>query len=62
MQLASPLTIDDFERLPDELAVNHELEDGKFDDREAILKQNDPFQSDLIPGFSIRLGNLFDQL
>jgi Uma2 family endonuclease len=26
----SPLTIDDFEQLPDELALNHELEDGKL--------------------------------
>jgi Uma2 family endonuclease len=32
MQLASPLTIDDFERLPDELAVNHELVDGELVD------------------------------
>ncbi len=32
MQLASPLTIDDFERLPDELAHNHELVDGKLED------------------------------
>jgi Uma2 family endonuclease len=32
MQLVSPLTIDDFERLPDELAVNHELVDGKLVD------------------------------
>src|SRR5271170_4771832 len=32
MQLVSPLTIDDFERLPDELAHNHELEDGKLVD------------------------------
>jgi Uma2 family endonuclease len=32
MQLVSPLTIDDFERLPDELALNHELEDGKLVD------------------------------
>jgi Uma2 family endonuclease len=32
MQLASPLTIDDFERLPDELAHNHELVDGKLVD------------------------------
>jgi Uma2 family endonuclease len=28
----SPLTIDDFERLPDELAHNHELVDGKLVD------------------------------
>jgi Uma2 family endonuclease len=28
MPLVSPLTIDDFEKLPDALAVNHELEDG----------------------------------
>jgi Uma2 family endonuclease len=28
--LVSPLTIDDFEQLPDELALNHELEDGKL--------------------------------
>lgn len=32
MQLASPLTIDDFEQLPDELALNHELVDGKLVD------------------------------
>jgi Uma2 family endonuclease len=32
MQLVSPLTIDDFERLPDELAHNHELEDGELVD------------------------------
>jgi Uma2 family endonuclease len=32
MQLVSPLTIDDFEKLPDELALNHELEDGKLVD------------------------------
>lgn len=32
MQLVSPLTIDDFEKLPDELAINHELEDGKLVD------------------------------
>jgi Uma2 family endonuclease len=30
MQLVGPLTIDDFERLPDELAQNHELVDGKL--------------------------------
>ena len=32
MQLVSPITIDDFERLPDELAINHELVDGKLVD------------------------------
>jgi Uma2 family endonuclease len=32
MQLASPLTIDDFERLPDELAYYHELVDGELVD------------------------------
>ena len=32
MQLVSPLTIEDFERLPDELAHNHELVDGKLVD------------------------------
>ncbi len=32
MQVVSPLTIDDFERLPDELALNHELVDGKLVD------------------------------
>ncbi len=32
MQLVSPLTIDDFERLPDEFAHNHELVDGKLVD------------------------------
>jgi Uma2 family endonuclease len=30
MPLVSPLTIDDFERLPDALALNHELVDGKL--------------------------------
>jgi Uma2 family endonuclease len=32
MQLVSPLTIDDFEQLPDELALNHELVDGALVD------------------------------
>jgi Uma2 family endonuclease len=32
MPLASPLTIDDFERLPDALAFNHELVDGELVD------------------------------
>jgi len=32
MPLASPLTIDDFERLPDALALNHELVDGELVD------------------------------
>src|SRR5271154_376743 len=32
MQLVSRLTIDDFEQLPDELALNHELVDGKLVD------------------------------
>ncbi len=32
MQLVTPLTIDDFEKLPDELAYNHELVDGKLVD------------------------------
>jgi Uma2 family endonuclease len=32
MQLVSPLTIDDFERLPDELAYYHELVDGELVD------------------------------
>jgi Uma2 family endonuclease len=30
MAAVSPLTIEDFERLPDALAINHELEDGKL--------------------------------
>lgn len=30
--------------------------------RDAILDENEQFQSDLIPGFSIRLGDLFDQI
>ncbi|MGP0070331.1 MAG: Uma2 family endonuclease [Bryobacteraceae bacterium] len=30
MSAVSPLTIEDFERLPDALAINHELEDGKL--------------------------------
>jgi Uma2 family endonuclease len=30
MPAANPLTIEDFERLPDALAINHELEDGKL--------------------------------
>jgi Uma2 family endonuclease len=32
------------------------------DARNAILGEDDLFQSSLIPGFSIRLGDLFDQL
>jgi Uma2 family endonuclease len=32
MPLVSPLTIDDFERLPDALALNHELVDGELVD------------------------------
>lgn len=32
MQVVSPLTIDDFEKLPDELAHFHELEDGQLVD------------------------------
>src|ERR1700677_4943826 len=32
MPLVSPLTIDDFERLPDELAYYHELVDGELVD------------------------------
>jgi Uma2 family endonuclease len=32
------------------------------DDREAILDENQQFVSTLVPGFSIRLGNLFDRL
>jgi Uma2 family endonuclease len=32
MSAVSPLTIDDFERLPDELAINHELVDGELVD------------------------------
>jgi len=27
-----------------------------------ILGENEPFESTLIPGFSIRIGDLFDQL
>lgn len=100
--------IDDFERLRNELARNHELEDGKLDDvsgntlihnrfRDAliallhqyrscgtkevwiidpdsriaflhsealntILREDGIFQSNLIPGFSTRIGDLFGQL
>ena len=32
MQVASPLTVEDFERLPDALALNHELVDGQLID------------------------------
>ena len=32
------------------------------DDRNLILDENDLFESSLIPGFSIRLGDLFDRL
>jgi Uma2 family endonuclease len=31
-------------------------------DQRAILNENQKFQSDLIPGFSIRLGDLFDDI
>jgi Uma2 family endonuclease len=30
--------------------------------RDAVLREDQPFASSLIPGFSIRLGDLFDQL
>jgi Uma2 family endonuclease len=30
--------------------------------RNAILDENDPFESKLIPGFSVRIGDLFDRL
>jgi len=32
------------------------------EERDAILDENQQFQSNLIPGFSIRIGDLFDQL
>jgi Uma2 family endonuclease len=32
------------------------------DQRKAILEDDDQFQSSLIPGFSIRIGDLFDEL
>lgn len=32
------------------------------EDHKAILDENDPFESSLIPGFSIRIGDLFDQI
>jgi hypothetical protein len=32
------------------------------DERDANLDENGVFQSSLIPGFSIRLGDLFDQI
>jgi hypothetical protein len=54
MSAVSPLTIEDFERLPAELS--HQ----SF--RDAILDENEHFRSSLIPGFSIRLGDLFDQI
>jgi hypothetical protein len=54
MQLVRPLTIDDFDRPPHELAYYRELVNGELVD---VM-----FQSDLIPGFSIRLGDLFDRL
>jgi|SRR5581483_1165885 len=43
MPLANPLTIDDFERLPDALALNHELVDGKLVD----VSGNTPIHNDL---------------
>ena len=33
-----------------------------FDGQRAILGENQKFQSELIPGFSIRLGDLFDEI
>jgi Uma2 family endonuclease len=32
------------------------------DHQRAILDENQKFQSELIPGFSIRLGDLFDEI
>jgi Uma2 family endonuclease len=44
MQLASPLTIDDFEGLPDELALNHELVDGKLVDVSGNTPKHNAFR------------------
>jgi Uma2 family endonuclease len=44
MAFVDPLTIDDFEKLPDALALNHELVDGKLVDEERRVQ---PFVPDL---------------
>lgn len=43
MALVDPLTIDDFEKLPDALALNHELVDGELVD----VSGNTPIHNDL---------------
>src|ERR1700685_584041 len=48
MQLVSPLTIDDCERLPDELAINHELEDGKLVDVSGDIANHHSLRDELI--------------
>jgi Uma2 family endonuclease len=44
----SPLTIDDFERLPDELAVNHELVDGELVDVSGDTPNHHSLRDELI--------------
>jgi hypothetical protein len=59
MAIISGLTIDDFEKLPDALALNHELVDGELVD---VSRNTGIFSIALIPGFSIRIGELFDRI
>jgi Uma2 family endonuclease len=48
MQLVSPLAIEDFERLPDELAINHELEDGELVDVSGDITNHHSLRDQLI--------------
>jgi len=48
MPLVSPLTIDDFERLPDALALNHELVDGELVDVSGNTGQHNELRDLLI--------------
>jgi hypothetical protein len=61
------LTIDDFERLPADVAENHELVDlqaGTIYTRNRILtlQGQGQIETDLLPGLSIDLAELFHQL
>jgi hypothetical protein len=56
MAAGTGLKIDDFERLPDYLARNHELVDGALVDVSGNIGQHET-----IPGFAIRIGDLLDR-
>lgn len=62
MPVANPLAIDDFERLPVWILDLDSRRAFLFSERGgAILKENQLFQSPLLPGLSIRIADLFDR-